>query len=238
MNARRAARELALLTLYQLDRQKSGQGLLAAFRPEKEALEELILSSVRALVNEAQEQIESAARDMASVSQSLLEYEMDHPENLKTPMDAPLQPVPIPTTRQMIEKIERCLLAAEWLYEASRMPELASLAKRPEVREYAVALIQHVLQNQPELDEKINAVSSEWRVERMMKIDQYILRIAASEMLYEKDVDISVAIDEAVELAKQYSEEESYRFINGVLGGLAGRSSELQSKLQNITQEA
>lgn len=222
MNARHAARELALLTLYQLDR----QGLLATARIDRAVIEELILNAVRALVNEAEEQVESAAKDLAAVSQGLLDYEMDHPENLATAMDAPLRAVPIPTTQEMIAKIERCLQAAEWIHEACRLPEMAALSKKEDVRDYTVRVVQTVLENQTELDGKINQVSSEWRVDRMNKMDQYILRIAAAEILLMQDVDAAVAIDEAVEFAKQYSEEESFRFINGVLGGLAGKPVE------------
>ena len=222
MNARHASRELALLTLYQLDR----QGLLNVANMDRATIEDLILNAVRALVNDAQEQIESAARDLASVSRSLLEYEMDHPDNLKTPIDEPSKPVPVPNTREMISQIERCLQASEWLHEACRLPEMSALSKHPEVREYAIKVVQLVLKHQTELDEKLNTVSTEWRVDRMNKMDQYILRIAAVEMLHIKEVDTAVTVDEAVELAKQYSEEDSFRFVNGVLGGLAGKPVE------------
>src|SRR5689334_6869684 len=76
MNARRAARELALLTLFQLDKQ--GKGDVAPAALEKANLRELALSSIRALAAEAEEKIQTAASDLADVSRSLLDYEIEH----------------------------------------------------------------------------------------------------------------------------------------------------------------
>ena len=215
MNARRAARELALLSLFQLNASEGTNGL------DKPSLRDLIESSVRTLVDQAREQIETAAQDMASVSQYVLDQEQEHPINLETPMGAEVQPVTLPTTREMMEKIEQCLLGAEYLHEALRIPELAMLSQSEEVQHYAIRLIRLVHQHEPEIDALLNEYSEEWRVERLTKMDRTLLRLAAVEMKYIPDVDVSVSINEAIELAKQFSTAESYRFINGVLGKLA-----------------
>ena len=68
-----------------------------------------------------------------------------------------------------------------------------------------------------ELDEKISAASVDWTLDRMPMVDLTILRLAAYEILCEDDVPGSVAINEAVELAKAFSDETSSRFVNGVL---------------------
>ena len=223
MNARRAARELALLTLFQIDKQGNGAPDQAALNAvlQRESIQELMLSSVRALSGEAEFQIQSAADKLAEVSRSLLTYEVEHPSNLETPLDAKAHPVPIPTTREMVEQIEQCLQGAEYLFEALRIPELVTLLRQDDVQEYATKLIRLVAEHLPELDEALNRNMDDWRMDRLVKMDAYILRVAAAEMAYIPKVDLSVSINEAVDLAKQFASDESYRFINGVLGALA-----------------
>jgi transcription antitermination protein NusB len=218
MKARSAARELALLALFQLEKQ--GQIQPGQKFPRKD-LEDLILDAVRALVDQADEQIHTAAQDLAAVSRYLLETELDHPTNLESPLDEPSRPVPIPTTREMIEQIETLLQGAENLAEALRIPELATHAHAQQVRDYAIRLIELITEHQVEVDAWIESCSEDWKVTRLVKIDRDILRMAAVELKFLEGVDTSVSIDEAVELAKKFSTEESFRFINGVLGKMA-----------------
>ena len=72
----------------------------------------------------------------------------------------------------------------------------------------------------PEIDEKIASAAKGWKLERIGKSDLSILRLGVYEMLYE-DIPVGVAINEAVELAKSFGENESSSFINGILGKLA-----------------
>ena len=238
MNARRAARELALLALFQIDKQGTGAPEQSTIRAalQRESLQELILSSVRALSGEAEFQIQAAADWLAEVSRSVQTYEVEHPENLETPLDAVAQPVPIPTTREMIEKIEQCLQGAEYLFEALRIPELISHLRAEDVQAYATKLIGLVAEHLPELDEGLNRHMEDWRMDRLVKMDAYILRVAAAEMAYVPDVDLGVSINEAVDLAKQFAGEESYRFINGVLGGLAEEYAQKTGKALSGTR--
>jgi len=219
MNARRAARELALLTLFQLDKQ--GSGAISPTDIQKESLPALVLASVRALAGEAEFQIQSAASDLAAVSRHLLEYEVEHPDNLALPLDQPSKPVPIPSSREMIDKIEKCLQAAEFLHEALRVPELVALLRQEDVQSYAWTLLNLVLEHQSALDEQLNQHLADWRMDRLTKMDAFVLRVASAEMRHVPNVDLSVSINEAVDLAKQFSGEESYRLVNGVLGSLA-----------------
>ncbi|MDR3685736.1 MAG: transcription antitermination factor NusB [Coriobacteriia bacterium] len=76
------------------------------------------------------------------------------------------------------------------------------------------------------LDEMIGEVSENWAVTRMPLVDRNILRIATYEILYDAEVPPSVAINEAVELAKVYGGEDSSKFVNGVLGKIALRREE------------
>ncbi len=74
-----------------------------------------------------------------------------------------------------------------------------------------------IIDNLDEINEKIKQNSQGWDIERIDKVDLAILRLAIYEMLFD-DVPVKVAINEAIELSKEYSSEKSYRFINAVLG--------------------
>lgn len=73
----------------------------------------------------------------------------------------------------------------------------------------------------PEIDALLSSTSEHWAVSRMPLVDRNILRIATYELLHSEDVPPSVAINEAVELAKVYGGEDSSKFVNGVLGRIA-----------------
>lgn len=72
----------------------------------------------------------------------------------------------------------------------------------------------------PEIDAKINGVAKGWKTDRMGKADLAILRVAVYEMLFDENVPVSVAINEAVELAKKFGGDESPSFVNGILAKL------------------
>ncbi len=89
------------------------------------------------------------------------------------------------------------------------------------VGKYAKALFEGVVSKTDELDEIINTYSKGWKTNRLPKVNLAILRLAVYEIKYVEDVPQSVAINEAVELAKKYSGEDDYSFINGILGSVA-----------------
>lgn len=78
----------------------------------------------------------------------------------------------------------------------------------------------------PQIDEKINEAAKGWSTDRIGKVELSILRLAIYEMHYDEDVPIGVAINEAVELAKKYGQEESSAFINGILAKLVSPSGD------------
>lgn len=94
---------------------------------------------------------------------------------------------------------------------------------RQDGREFAQRLLAGIVERRAELDEWTARLSVDWKLERMTPVDRNILRIGAYELLYADDVPVSVAINEAVELAKTYSTPDSSRFVNGILGELARR---------------
>lgn len=86
------------------------------------------------------------------------------------------------------------------------------------VMQYADLLIQGVQKNRQNIDEKIQASSSHWKVDRMALVDRNILRIAVFEMKFAPEILIpNIAINEAVEIAKKFGTTESASFINGLL---------------------
>ena len=115
--------------------------------------------------------------------------------------------------------------AVDVLYEADvRGTEAVStLAERlaqadPPVPEYAVELVEGVTGRLADIDQVLETHSEGWTVQRMPPVDRAVLRLALYELLWRDDVPDAVVIDEAVELAKSLSTDESPRFVNGVLG--------------------
>ncbi len=88
---------------------------------------------------------------------------------------------------------------------------------------YAVELLRGVEDNVVELDDLLREYSQNWTVERMPAVDRAVLRLGCFELTHEPDVPTAVVISEAVELAKQYSTENSGRFVNGLLARIAER---------------
>jgi N utilization substance protein B len=76
------------------------------------------------------------------------------------------------------------------------------------------------VENLKSIDNLINQYSSDWKINRIAKIDIAIMRLAITEMLYDDEIPISVSINEAIELCKKYSNEDSHKFINGILGNI------------------
>ena len=82
---------------------------------------------------------------------------------------------------------------------------------------YIEDVVQGVAEKRAALDDFIMAHAKGWKLERINPVDRNLIRLCLYEIQYLKDVPFEVAIDEAVELAKSYGEEESYAFVNGIL---------------------
>lgn len=103
---------------------------------------------------------------------------------------------------------------------ALRLAELEEEEVKQEDLTYICEKTKAIMECMDELDEAIAAHSKGWKVERLGKTELAILRLAAYEILKDDDIPKSVAINEAVELAKVYSTDEAPRFINGILAKL------------------
>ena len=115
--------------------------------------------------------------------------------------------------------------AVDVLYESDvrGTDAVSTLAERlahadPPVPEYTVELVEGVTANRAMLDRVLGEHAEGWTVGRMPPVDRAVLRLALYELLLRPDVPDAVAIDEAVELAKTLSTDESPRFVNGILG--------------------
>jgi transcription antitermination protein NusB len=83
---------------------------------------------------------------------------------------------------------------------------------------YARDIVDGIVDNREAIDEQITTFAKDWSLARMPAVDRALLRIAVWEILYNDEVPVAVAIDEAVELAKEFSTDDSGAFVHGVLG--------------------
>src|SRR5512146_2608647 len=102
-----------------------------------------------------------------------------------------------------------------------------------ELAEFARQIIFGILPLTNTLDHIIAKYAPEWPLDQIAAIDRNILRMALWEFAVSRDTPVKVAINEAVELAKQYGSDSAPRFINGVLGSLADHQHEIQQAIQN-----
>jgi N utilization substance protein B len=114
--------------------------------------------------------------------------------------------------------------AVDVLYESDvrGVDSLSTLRDRveladPPVNEFTVSLIEGAQEHRARIDEILAAYAEGWTIERMPGVDRAVLRLGVYELLWREDVPDAVVIDEAVELAKSLSTDESPRFVNGVL---------------------
>lgn len=196
---RRIARELALLSLSQLP--NSSEKL------RSQQLSDLLIAALRTLKAEMLESLETAGAELQRANDRLLTSET--------------RAADVQTARAMVEEaIALAGVAINRIATIQELPEMIQLADRPEfdVRRYALQIVTTVNENRPEIDKILEQALVDWQLNRLARIDRDILRIAVAEIEYLGFQDsVSVAINEAVELAKRYSEEEGYKFINGVL---------------------
>jgi transcription antitermination protein NusB len=195
MKPREIARELALLGLSQLPSS-----------PEKIAsqqLSQLVLAAIRTLRTEAEESLETATAELQRSHERLLHSETRASD--------------VQSARTMLqESLELTESVINRLGQALQMPEFIQLTNQAEVQEYALEILGGIAQHKVEIDSLLGSHMVDWQLRRLAKIDQDILRIAVVEIKYLGLAD-RIAINESIELAKRYSDDESHRFINGVL---------------------
>ena len=106
-------------------------------------------------------------------------------------------------------------------YDDEKIEATDSESVYPIDEDYFNKVIANVEANKEEIDRLLEASTDKWRLDRLPKVDLAILRLSTAEILYMNDIPQSVSINEAVELAKLFGNDDSGKFINGVLGKIA-----------------
>lgn len=195
MQPRRIARELALLSLSQLPNKQKKLAI--------QQLQDILVAAVRTLAAEAHEILETAAAEIKRGSDRLVNSE--------------IEATTLKSSRAMVyQAIDHTQTAINRLSFAIEIPELVQLSNQKEVRNYALEILSKVNENHAQIDENLNKSMVDWQLSRLPRIDRDILRMAVAEISYLGTPE-KVAINEAIEIAKRYSDEDSHRFINGVL---------------------
>ncbi len=104
--------------------------------------------------------------------------------------------------------------------EAILSYNLVNGSKGDEDQSFALPLLQNIVKNQKELKFTIQKFAPEWPWEKIAAVDRAILEVSVAELLYDKSVPALVAINEGIELAKEFGNESSSKFVNGVLSSL------------------
>ncbi len=208
---RRRAREVALKALYQAEMVKSDNNEAlnqvlseSVFYPVIEAVARDFLKSTRAKEILSGE-VEAFVPDF---SDSLSTYPHETPENL------PLQ------VKSILEKHFPGVT-----YNAQSDEEVARLCKKlhdktsklAPIEEFARQLTASAGEHKTNIDMVLEKTAANWSLDRMASIDRCILRIAACELFYFPEIPANATINEAIEMAKKYSADRSYEFVNGIL---------------------
>lgn len=209
MQARRAARELAFILFSQFEKKITNYS--------KENLDDIIIKSVRILSSNANDELKTALGTLIDMRNKIDDYEAEHEINLNRPIEAANVSVPIMMSGEMSAKVDEMIDIAEKALLALEIAEFTTLESQNEVKSYAIQIAQAYQQHHKEIDDMIKKYSTGWDFDRLVKMDKDILRIAISELLYVKEAPMKVVVDEAVELAKKYSTDDSPSFINGIV---------------------
>ncbi len=210
MQARRAARELALILFSQFDK-KITQYNQAEF-------EDIILKSVRTLTNNALDELKLSVGAINAMKEYVDTYEAESPVNLSRPLQSNNIPVALPMTSDLSGRLDELLNICEKTVLALEIAEMTALEYTGDVKNYVIEIANTFKEHSAEVDGLISKFARGWDIDRLVKIDKDILRIAICELMYIESAPVKVVVDEALELAKKYSTDDSSSFINGILG--------------------
>ena len=213
MNHRTAAREIVILALPQLPKDN--------IKLSKIGFEEIILSLSRSLSDYAKKNLTSVSSDLQKIEKFLLNTEIEHPDN--ETHTSQINPVLIPDTEVLRGQVESIKSAATELLNVLELPELIIQSGQKPTLDYAMQLLENYVESKEKVNEVIEQAAQhrdkdkKWKLNRMVRLDRDILRIATTELLFLKDTPTEVICDEAVKVADKYGGDESKKFVNGVL---------------------
>ena len=207
MQSRSIARELALLVLGQIsDHQIQDLKFLQ--------VESLLHKAVQSLMQHCREELDSSAQKLEIAQQNLLEPE--------------LQDLDQSSVQRIRKHLNLCLVEAEMalngLSACLEFPRLLVLSDQEEIRLGVIKRVKLVFEQRVIIDKRLDGVMEGWRLKRLPRIDQDILRLAFVDLM-NLDTPTAVACNEAVDLAHRYSDEQGRRMINGVLRRLQNSSN-------------
>jgi len=208
---RRRAREMALKALYQAEMVKTAN---------EEALDQVLSSTLYQPVFEA------LARDFLknTSNQKILSGGVeDFVPDFSDSLSAFPHRVAEDLTTQVKEILDRHFSGLTRMQQSDE--ELQDFYKKAldkqkknfPIEEFARELVNCFSENHAKIDEVIEKTAQNWSIDRMAALDRCILRIAICELFHFKDIPANATINEAIELAKKYSAERSYEFVNGIL---------------------
>jgi len=124
-------------------------------------------------------------------------------------------------TTDTVEQVVDVTMAPEYYESLAQESEIYAERPNPKQMEYICQTVAGIREKQEELDAYLTKYSVGWSVSRISKVVRAILHVAMYESLYVEDVPVSAAINEAVELARKYEDEDVVAFVNGILGSFA-----------------
>ena len=201
MQSRSLSRELALLLLAQLP-DRGGVGV-----PADTTLLGLLEQALTSLVEHVRDSLDRSAEALRQAQQELLDSELREGAESQVPRVRQHLQEGIASAEQALNRISASL----------EIPRLLMLADQEVVRRGALDRARAVLRDRDSIDARLDGVMEGWRLTRLPRIDRDILRLAVVD-LDGFGTPAAVACNEAVELAKRYSDEQGRRMINGVLG--------------------
>lgn len=229
--ARHLGRELALLSLSALG--QPGVDL------ETVEMADIIQRAVRVLTEEAEEYLSTGGKTLENAFAELESIDLD--TLAEEPNARDVSQIRKKLAKQIqearnhiLDEIDKISQAVNLVGEALHIPLMRNLADSPDVKNFTITLLECYRENHVEIDRVINEVSTDWSVDRMNSLDRGIIRIGTLEMLFDPasqdprvdSTPIAVIINEAVELAKKYGTDESFRFVNGVLRNVMPHAQE------------
>lgn len=195
MNARHAARELAVLIL--------NESRVLKKTPSKIEIYDLIEQAVRMLNSEVESILSHAKADLMVADDNLFETSL------------------IYNTENIKEKLEKTLelthRAMELLSYSNKWSLMCTLAMKHEVKDFTVKIIEQYKNKKEEIDQIIQKSTEGWTLDSMYSLDLNAITVATVELMHDEATSYRIIIDEAIEIAKKYGTEDSGRFVNGIL---------------------
>ena len=199
MQSRSISREIALLVLGQI-----ADNSLDSLKGV--SIDNLLGLALETLMNHWREQLDECANDIQFAQEELLDTELQEFDKTNIPnIRINLKNV-LNQSESLINKLSDCL----------ELVNLLSLSNQKNIRTEALQRIKLVLENIQTIDSTLNNVMEGWRLKRLPRIDQDILRLSYID-IYDLKTPIPVACNEAVNLANRYSDEQGRKMINGIL---------------------